>query len=207
VRLQWGAAPIPPAASDIPSGWRQIDSPASRWAYALAALAGLVLLGSLCSALSAWSWFAPNQAGMGATGDAPSPWLAVSIPILLFVPFHEALHLLGQPGWGSTSRSVLVVWPAKLRFGVYFDGCMSRKRWLAMRLAPFVLLSVLPACLVVLLQSRPWAPHVLVGLQVMMVLNALGSGADIVAALLVLRQVPADGLLCFQAGRAYWRPA
>jgi hypothetical protein len=144
---------------------------------------------------------------MATTGDATSPWLAASIPILLFVPLHEAFHLLGQPGWGSTSRSVLVIWPAKLRFGVYFDGCMSRKRWLAMRLAPFVILSVLPACLVALLQFRPWTADVEVGLQVMMVLNALGSGADIVAALLVLRQVPADGLLCFQEGRAYWRPA
>ena len=207
MRLQWGAAPIPVAAHEIPGGWRSIESPASRWAYALAALVGLVLLGSLCSALSAWLWFARNQAGMATTGDTASPWLAASIPILLFVPLHEAFHLLGQPGWGSTNRSVLVIWPAKLRFGVYFDGCMSRKRWLAMRLAPFVVLSVLPACLVALLQARPWTADVEVGLQVMMIVNALGSGADIVAALLVLRQVPADGQLCFQARRAYWRPA
>ena len=84
---------------------------------------------------------------------------------------------------------------------------MSRRRWLGMRLAPFIVLSLLPACVVALLQLYPWMPDVQVGLQVMMLLNALGSGGDILAAVLVLRQVPATAQMCFESGRAYWRPA
>jgi hypothetical protein len=34
----------------------------------------------------------------------------------------------------------------------------------------------------------------------------LGSGGDLVAALIVLRQVPPDGVLNFHRGRAYWLP-
>ena len=41
----------------------------------------------------------------------------------------------------------------------------------------------------------------------MMLVNALGSGGDAVAAVIVLRQVPALAALCFHNGRAYWRPA
>jgi hypothetical protein len=76
-----------------------------------------------------------------------------------------------------------------------------------MRLAPLAVLSVLPALVVALLELGGAAADVQVGLQVMMVVNALGSGADVVAAILVLRQVPAKADMCFQSGRAYWRPA
>jgi hypothetical protein len=46
-----------------------------------------------------------------------------------------------------------------------------------------------------------------IGLFVLLVVNTLGSGGDILAAWLVLGQVPASGRLCFRAGRAYWQPA
>jgi len=207
VRLQWGPIHTPEPASAPPEGLRPIEAPASRRAYTLAVLAGLVLLAGLCSALSAWSWFTRGPQGIATASDAASPWIAATISLVLFVPLHEIVHLLGQPGFGGTSQSVLMVWPSRLRFGVYYEGCISRSRWLAMRLAPFVVLSVLPACLVAILQFWPWTGDVEVGLQVMMLANTLGSGGDIVAALLVLRQVPPTGELCFQSGRAYWRPA
>jgi hypothetical protein len=84
---------------------------------------------------------------------------------------------------------------------------MSRRRWLAMRLAPLVMLSVLPACVLALLQVQPLSPDVEVGLSVLMVVNALGSGGDVIAAILVVAQVPPAARLCFRAGRAYWQPA
>ena len=129
------------------------------------------------------------------------------VVFVIFIPLHEFIHLLGQPERGMSSRSVLTVWPAKLRFGVYYEGCMSRRRWLVMRLAPILVLSVLPACVVALLLMRPGIPDVVVGLQVMMVLNALGSGGDTLAAVVVLRQVPPAAQMCFKSGRADWRPA
>ena len=207
MRLQLGEVPATKSLSPEARGWQVIYSPATWKVYWLAALVGLALLGTLCVGLGTWSWVVASKAGMATAGDATSPWITVLVVLATFIPFHELVHLLGQPEWGMSSRSVLAVWPAKLRFGVYYEGCMSRARWLGMRLAPFIVLSVLPACLVALLQLHPWTADVEVGLQVMMVVNALGSGADILAAMVVLRQVPATGEMCFESGRAYWRPA
>jgi hypothetical protein len=144
---------------------------------------------------------------MAGASDTSSPWLAPAIVLVLFIPLHELTHLLGQPGWGLSDRSVLAIWPAKLRFGVYFEGCMSRRRWLIMRLAPLALLSLLPTGLIALMQVLPPNPDLEIGLIVMMLVNALGSGGDVVAAAIVLRQVPGSASLCFHEGRAYWRPA
>ena len=206
MRLQLGDIPRVEETSPEALGWRAIRSPAAGIGYWLAALVGLVLLSGLCAGLSMWSWAVGNRGGMATTGDAASPWIAMLIILAIFIPLHELLHLLGQPGWGWSSRSVVAVWPAKLRFGVYYEGCMTRRRWLAMRLAPLIMLSVLPACALALLQVQSLSPDVEIGLQVLMVVNALGSGADVVAAILVVAQVPPTACLCFQAGRAYWRP-
>jgi len=207
VRLQVGDTPKPEATSPEGPDWRVIHSPVAGKAYWLAAVAGLALLGGLCAALSMWSLAVGDRGGMATSGDAASPWVPVFIVLAVFIPLHEFLHLLGQPEWGRSSRSVVAVWPGKLRFGVYYEGCMSRRRWLAMRLAPLIVLSVLPACVLALLQVLPQRPEMEIGLQVMMLVNALGSGGDVVAALLVLAQVPPTAHLCFRAGRAYWRPA
>jgi hypothetical protein len=207
VRLQWGDIPRVEGTSPEALGWRAIRAPEARRGYWLAALVGLVLLSGLCAGLGVWSLALGNRGGMATASDAASPWLVMLVVLATFIPLHESLHLLGQPGWGRSSRSVVVLWPAKLRFGVYYEGCMSRRRWLAMRLAPLVVLSVLPACALGLLQVQPLSADVEVGLSVLMVVNALGSGGDVMAAMLVVAQVPAAASLCFRAGRAYWRPA
>ncbi len=167
---------------------------------------GLVLLMGLCAGLGMWSLVVQSGEGYATASDAVSPVLVGLVVLVIFIPLHESLHLLGQPGWGMSSRSVVVLWPTKLRFGVYYEGCMSRHRWLAMRLLPLVILSVLPACVLALLQVLPLSPDVEVGLSILMVVNALGSGGDVIAAILVLAQVPTAANMCFQAGRAYWRP-
>ena len=209
MRLQFGDTHTPTVEGTSPEveGWHTIRSPSSRMSYLLAALAGVVLLSGLCAGMGMWSLAVRHKAGMATANDVADPWGAVAIALVVFIPLHEFLHLLGQPQWGTSSRSVVVIWPARLRFGVYYEGCMSRRRWLVMRLAPLMVLSVLPACVVALLQAQPLYPEVDIGLQVLMVLNALGSGGDIVAALLVVSQVPPAAQMCFQAGRAYWRPA
>ncbi len=188
-------------------GWRVIRSPDVRLGYWLAALVGLVLLGGLCIGLSLWSLAVGDSGGLATAGESATPWGVVLVVLVVYIPLHELLHLLGQPEWGRSSQSVVVIWPARLRFGVYYEGCMSRRRWLVMRLAPLIVLSVLPAGLLALMQVWPQSVELDIGLQVLMVVNALGSGGDVIAALLVAGQVPPSGRLCFRGGRAYWRPA
>jgi hypothetical protein len=165
-----------------------------------------VLLNGLCLAQGLWSFVIGDLDGYATASESATPWVAVVFVLVVYIPLHEALHLLGQPGWGRSDQSVIVLWPARLRFGVYYEGCMSRRRWLAMRLAPAIVLSVLPAVLLALTRLWPLNVELEIGLQVLMLVNALGSGGDLIAALLVLRQVPPAGQLCFRARRAYWRP-
>ena len=135
-----------------------------------------------------WSFAIGDLSGYATAGESASPWGAVVSVLVVYIPLHEALHLLGQPSWGRSDQSVVVLWPARLRFGVYYEGCMSRRRWLAMRLAPMFVLSVLPAALLALMKLWPLNVELEIGLQVLMLVNALGSGGDVVAALLVLRE-------------------
>ncbi len=205
MRLQIGD---PAKAEETPpetEGWQIIHSPRARVGYWLAALIGLALSAGLCIGIGLLSWVVHNRSGMSTAADSATPWGAILIVLVIYIPLHELLHLLGQPEWGRSSRSVVVVWPARLRFGVYYEGCMSRRRWIGMRLLPLVVLSVLPAGLLALLQMRTLSIELEIGLQVLVMLNTLGSGGDVFAVLLVLKQVPPSGQLCFQAGRAYWR--
>jgi hypothetical protein len=206
MRLYCGEVPRTEETSPEAQDWRVIRSPSSELGFGLAMLAGLVLLSGQCLALGLFL-MKIGDAGLAVAGDSPLSWVVALVVLVVYIPLHEWLHLLGQPGWGYSDQSVVVVWPAKLRFGVYYEGCMSRRRWLGMRLAPWIALSVLPMGLLALLQVQPLGPELEIGLCVLMVVNTLGSGADVVAALLVLTQVPASGQLCFQGGRAYWRSA
>lgn len=187
-------------------GWQAIHSPQARQGYRLAALASFALLGGLCVGLALLSSVVSGK-GLATAGDSTMTWAVVLVVLVTFIPLHEFLHLLGQPEWGRSDRSLLVVWPAKLRLGVYYEGCMSRRRWLGMRLAPLLALSVLPAGLLLLSQVQPFTVELEIGLQVLMVVNALGSGGDLLAVWLVLKQVPPSGQLCFREGRAYWQTA
>ncbi len=175
--------------------------------YWLAGLMGIALSAGLCIGIGLLSRAFGDKSDMSSTADSATPWGAILVVLVIYIPLHELLHLLGQPEWGRSNRSVVIVWPARLRFGVYYDGCMSRRRWIAMRLIPLVVLSVLPAGLLALLGVQTLGIELDIGLQVLVIVNALGSGGDVIAVLLVLKQVPPSGQLCFQAGRAYWRAA
>jgi hypothetical protein len=137
--------------------------------------------------------------------DPAMPWGAVILAFLLFIPSHELAHVVIHPDLGLAPCTVVVLWPAKLRFGVYYEGCMTRGRWLVMRLAPLVCLSVIPVLLLALFKVVP-APFALeIFLQVLILVNGIGAGGDLVAAVWVLAQVPAGAEICFRGGKAYWR--
>jgi hypothetical protein len=206
MRLHVGELSEAEETSPEAQSWQAIHAPATQRQYRLAAAAGLVLLTGLCGGLGTFSALI-GGGGWATVDQSALSWPVTVAVLLLYIPLHESLHLVGQPDWGRSSRSVVVLWPARLRFGAYYEGCMPRRRWLRMRLAPFTILSILPAGLLALSQVHPLPAALQIGLFVLLVVNTLGSGGDILAAWLVLAQVPASGLLCFRAGRAYWQPA
>jgi hypothetical protein len=205
MRLHFGD--LPQSREDKPEveGWHRIRSPSSRLGYLLAGLVGFVFPNVMCAWLIIVSALAGPGGGVETPEDPSTPWSVVLLALLLFIPLHELFHTLWHPKRGCSPQTVLVIWPAKLRFGVYYEGCMTRKRWLVMRIAPLLFVSVVPVGLLAIFYWVPVASALHVFLQVMMLVNGIGSGGDIVAVIWVLFQVPSRAQICFCEGKAYWR--
>ena len=190
------------------AGLHKIGGPGATISHLLASLIGLFLLevpiAGLCLILSI---FAIPNPDVDPNYIPPVAWGAAALAMLSFIPLHELLHLIWHPQSGRSERSILVIWPTKLLFGVYYEGCMSRTRWMLMRIAPFVFLSILPAVFIAIFQYVAFSHMSKTYLEVLMLLNTVGSGADVAAIFVVASRVPRSASLCFRGGKAYWRPA
>ena len=208
MRVQYGRIPPVEGIDPAAEGLRPIRGPGSVLSQVVGSLTGLFLLvfliGGLCFFLSMLA--IPNP-DVDPNYVPPVAWPAVILALLTYIPMHELLHVLLHPAGGLSGNSVLVIWPQRLIFGAYYEGCMSRRRWLLMRIAPFVLLSVIPAIVIAILQYVAFSHAVRTFIEVVVTVNAVGSGGDLAGMLLVLRQVPAPAQLCFRGGRAFWQPA
>lgn len=205
MRFHFGNVPGEQNEPPVEEGLTRIHSPSSRLGYLLAGLVGLALPAVLFVCFVAVSLLSlPNRVADAAV-EAPMPWGAVILALLLFIPLHELTHAVLHPGFGLSPQTVMVIWPTKLRFGVYYEGCMTRRRWLLMRLAPLVCLSVVPILLLTLFRVVLLPFPLEIFWQVLTLVNFVGSGGDLVAAIWVLFQVPAGAEICFRGGKAYWR--
>jgi len=188
----------------VPADLTFIRQPKPAPGLVISVLVGLGLPIIPFAFLSAESWLLPRaETGMAET----IPWWIVFPVVLVCVLAHEFLHLIGHPGWGRSDRSTVLIWPNRLQLGVHYEGFMKRSRWLVMRLSPIVGLTLLPT--IFLLAAYPydvsffWQQFIVLVILV----NSLGAGGDLVAAAIVARQVPAAGEVGIWNGRACWRPA
>ena len=207
MRVQLGNVPGGQAELSVEQGWHRIHSPSSRLGFALAGVIGLLIPFVICAWLSAAEALVVRIKVGGSGVEEPGSGGAVVLALLLFIPLHELLHLIWHPRMGLSPRTVVVVWPTRLRFGVYYEGCMTRRRWLLMRLAPLFFLTLAPMGLLTLFRFVLPSFALDIFLEVLFLVNGIGSGGDVVAAIWVLRQVPAGAQVCFQGGKAYWRLA
>lgn len=111
--------------------------------------------------------------------------LALALPLAVYFLAHELVHVLAAPSFGLTDRSVIGLWPAGGVAYSHYDGEMSRGRWLAVLLMPFLALSVLP--LGVAAVSGWNSPY----LAALSLVNAVGSYVDLYNAGYILFKVPA----------------
>jgi hypothetical protein len=114
---------------------------------------------------------------------------------LIFI--HELVHLVFIPGFLTSDKTFLGI----TYFGgfVYSEEEISKSRYILITLAPFILLSIiLPTTLGVLDLLNPLA-------KVLILLNAVGSGVDMLTLVLVLIQVPSDVYFTYNGIRTYWK--
>lgn len=207
MRIHFGEVPPRASSASDPLGWALVTGPSAAASRVLPWILGLAMLFALITPAVIRSFLAgiPADSENGAT--LAFPWTAVVVVIFLFVPAHELLHAAFLPDFGLSDATTFVIWPRGLRFGVFYEGSLSRARWLFMRSAPFLFLAVLPALGLVVLPGDPSTFTLETCLSLSVLLNSVGSGGDLVAVLWVASRLPTGSRLLFHGGRAYWRDA
>ena len=179
-----------------------IRQPSHRMGLAISAFVGLVIPVIPCLLLSIGSTLFRRA---GISTDETIPWWIIFPVLGVCVVTHELLHVIGDPGWGRSAQSIVLIWPRRLQLGVYYDGFMKRSRWLVMRLAPLVGLTLVPTLFLLLAYPSElsffWQQFVVLVILV----NSLGAGSDLAASIIVARQVPTHGEIGIWNGRACWR--
>lgn len=190
MRLHVGSVPEPTDFVPNPP-WRAMREP-SVWVMQLIATP----IGVVTSAVLATLWFLIGNFE-GAIVPATISEFLVSFAAITLV--HELIHAATHPGQGLTSRSLLGVWPSKLLFYAHYDGELTRNRFIAILLMPFLCMSLAPLLFSVAIGAVPgWVAYV-------SVFNALLACGDLFGATMVLLQVSPGASVHNHGYWTYWK--
>lgn len=116
---------------------------------------------------------------------------------ILLAPLRECLHLIAWPGGaGRRLECRRTGWTLSLR--ARCAGVVHRRQFLWLLALPFLLLSVLPVLGAAVVGASPQF------LVVLTLLNAFASSGDVLAALLVMAQVPVDAVVREEGDEHVW---
>lgn len=204
MKLVFNPQPASQSADPLPEGWNLIRQPGARAGLWIAILVGAALPFAPFMILTLRAILLPYQ---GGDPDATVPVWIVFPVLAVSIAGHELLHLLFHPGWGLSSRSLLLVWPGKVQFGVFYDGFMTRSRWLVMRLAPLLGLAALPTAVLLVVDPGSMVFFWRQFIVILILINCLGGGGDLAASLIVAWQVPPGAEIGIWNERACWKNA
>ena len=71
------------------------------------------------------------------------PFLVI---VIFLIPVHELTHALFHPACGLSDKTIIGLWLSKGLFYAYYEGPMTRNRFLMVYAGPFVVLSLLIRC-------------------------------------------------------------
>ncbi len=185
--------PIPETPDFVPEPpWQAMKEP-TPWLMQLLAIPVSLIAGGVIGAL--WFWFTPLKSALIETKFAP--WVLAALVWL--IPVHEAIHALVHPGRGLSDRTCIGLWLSRGLFYAHCHGPMSRNRFIAILLAPFIVLSILP--LIVCALTGTAHPLPVTGSFV----NALLACGDLLGVLFIVCQIPPDATIQNQTWRTYWQ--
>jgi hypothetical protein len=190
MKFNWGKIPLNPEFDPEREEWTNIREP-SPW---LAQLIGFPL-GVLMAVLlgTVWVRFTPLDAVVGNIGFSTMGW------VLVIVIIHELIHAVLHPENGASADSTLGFWPSRLVFYAHYDGVLTKHRFLAIAIGPFIILSLVPLVIGVAFQ---YASRAMFGLST---LNALIASVDLLYFLLITVRVPSGAILQNRGWKTYYR--
>lgn len=194
MRLHFGKVPEDVSFDPMQGGWIPLKEPQSVWFAQLLSLPLAIIATFVVGVL--W-WLINPVKSISLTIDLwVLLWLAIGVWPIIVV--HESLHLVVHPSFGLTESSVVGVWPSKLAFYVNYEGPMSRSRFLTKLATPFIVLSILPIPVSLLLGTTPaW-------LIAVSLINAFCACMDIFGILLILFQVPSVAQIRNKGYKSFW---
>ena len=179
---------IPRGEQLPPADWKPLREPGPLAAQCMALPLGLV---AGAGVVALWLWRVPFY------HMERSPMAYFVAAVLLLFPAHEFLHVLAHPKKGRAS--VIGIWPAKLICYAVYQGPLSRARFTAILLAPFIGLTLLPLVVAWITgQANMLAMYI-------STVNAMGSCMDLLGVGLLLRQVPKCGIVQNAGYQTFWR--
>ncbi len=204
MRFQFGKVVPNPEFDPSQGSWRKIREPGLGWYYLAGVPLAAITVGCLSVAIAAVGDTDAHIAirpGDVSFGRVAGVVLLVVGAFLALLLAHEGLHLLAHPGSGRTANSILGVWPSRGVFYAYYDGEISRNRFLLMAALPFLVLSVGPVALFwVVAKVHLWLASVAL-------LNSIASCFDLLIIAICISQVPSRAVLRHHRWGTYWRPA
>lgn len=188
--MKFVLGPIPEDQSFEPekTGWRPLREPDPVMLNLVAIPIAVVLLGILVVVIRSLT---PVPIKDVMTRVFPA--------FLIIIPLHELLHALFTPRLGTTPETLLGCWPARILFYAFYMGELSRERFLAVLLAPFIVITVIPLFVISMFSvNAPWA-------AAMALANGVGASGDLLGVFVVLSQIPRGAIVRNKGWRSYWR--
>ncbi|UCZ53479.1 DUF3267 domain-containing protein [Bacillus shivajii] len=141
--------------------------------------------------------FSMERFGFTSEGFTVTIHLGTILAIFFMIIVHELIHAVFVPRFFRSNCTYLGL----TCFGgfVYTEERMTKARFIIISVAPFVILSIfLPIILGLLGMLTPF-------LVVLIVLNAAASSVDMLAFILVLKQVPNGAVVQNNGIKTYWK--
>lgn len=201
MRFRLGPIPEDERFDPVAEGWTPLKEPSAGTLLSVAVPTGMIM-----AALVAWMWsliWPVSDFGLGAEGFS----LTVTLPGLLggtllvmaFVWLHELLHAVPLMLTGSWDDIVFGFWPRRLVPYVATLGAAPRNVQLTSGVLPLVVMTLAPLLVAAVLSLySPW-------LLLLSASNAAASGADLIALMLYVRQIPASAAVRNQGYSTWWK--
>ena len=192
MRLHIGAIPIAPDFTPD-ALWKPLRQPSPWMALFVAFPIGIVAAGVVGGL-----WLAMTPLHIhDVTSTLSLRGFLVSFAGMVVV--HELIHVAVHPMSGRSPHSIVGVGGPTSGIYAHYDGEMTRNRFVAIFLAPLVVISFVPLLVAAAIQeSWGWVAFI-------SAFNAFCACADILDAGLILFQIPATAIVRQQGLRTYWR--
>lgn len=182
----------------IQEQWKRVKEPKTMLSTILLSIPMMVIAGfATCFLIGLFRPMRLSDYGFGAESITLqiNPMHLVLLLALLFA--HELIHLLLVPRVFQSEKT----WLGLTMFGgfVLTEETMTRRRYLIITLAPFVVISVIGP---IVIGALGWLTP---AISFLMMLNALGSSVDLLSAALIVSQVPSKARVTNRVTKTFWK--